>query len=129
MCILQFLYMCLCNINEVIFTGSTDVLATTMYAKLSTNSKTRWLEENKWALYIIHYIFYKLLPPAYEDIVIDVGMYILRLLWTMLCGLMQSVQRLATGWTVRGSNPGGREVFRTPPDWPWGPPSPLCNGY
>jgi len=23
----------------------------------------------------------------------------------------QSVQRLATGWTVRGSNPGGREIF------------------
>jgi hypothetical protein len=31
--------------------------------------------------------------------------------------------------TVRGSNPGGGEIFRTPPDWPWGPPSLLYNGY
>jgi hypothetical protein len=37
--------------------------------------------------------------------------------------------RLATGWTVRGSNPGGGDVFRTCPDRPWGPPSLLSNGY
>ena len=36
---------------------------------------------------------------------------------------------LATGWTVRGSNPGGDEIFRTCPDRPWGPPSLLYNGY
>ena len=41
----------------------------------------------------------------------------------------QSVQRLATGWTVRESNPGGGEIFRTCPDRPWGPPSILYNGY
>ena len=41
----------------------------------------------------------------------------------------QSVQRLATGWTVRGSNRGGVEIFRTCPDRPWGPPSLLYNGY
>jgi hypothetical protein len=41
----------------------------------------------------------------------------------------QSGQRLATGWTVRGSNPGGGEIFRTCPDRPWGPPTPLYNGY
>ena len=41
----------------------------------------------------------------------------------------QSVQRLATGWTVRGSNPDGGEIFRTCPDRPWGPPSLLYNGY
>jgi hypothetical protein len=23
----------------------------------------------------------------------------------------------------------GGEIFRTPPDWPWGPPSLLYNGY
>ena len=34
-----------------------------------------------------------------------------------------------TGWTVRGSNPGGGEIFRTCPDLPWGPPSLLYNGY
>jgi len=44
-------------------------------------------------------------------------------------GTAQSVQRLATGWTVRGSNPGGGEIFRTRPDRLWGPPSLLYNGY
>jgi hypothetical protein len=41
----------------------------------------------------------------------------------------QSVQRLATGWTVRGSNPGEGEIFLTCTDRPWGPPSLLYNGY
>ena len=35
----------------------------------------------------------------------------------------QSVQRLATGWSVRGSNPGGSETFRTRPHPPCDPPS------
>jgi hypothetical protein len=33
-------------------------------------------------------------------------------------------QRPATGWTVRGSNPGEGEIFRTHPDRPWGPTQP-----
>ena len=33
------------------------------------------------------------------------------------------------GWTVRGSNPGGGEIFHTCPDRPWGPSSLLYNGY
>jgi hypothetical protein len=37
--------------------------------------------------------------------------------------------RKYTGWTVRGSNPGGGEIFRTRSEWPWGPPSLLYNGY
>ena len=41
----------------------------------------------------------------------------------------QSVQRLATGWTARGSNPGSGEIFHTCPDRPWGPPSQVYNGY
>ena len=41
----------------------------------------------------------------------------------------QSVQRLPTGWTVRGSNPGGDEIFRACPDRSWGPSSLLYNGY
>ena len=41
----------------------------------------------------------------------------------------QSVQRLATGWTVCGSNPGGGEIFHTCPHRPWGPSSLLYNGY
>jgi hypothetical protein len=30
---------------------------------------------------------------------------------------------------VRGSNPGGGEIFRSRPHRPWGPPSLLYNGY
>jgi hypothetical protein len=41
----------------------------------------------------------------------------------------QSVWRLATGWTVRGSTSCGGEIFRTCPDRPWGPPSLMYNGY
>jgi hypothetical protein len=37
-------------------------------------------------------------------------------------GRAQSVQRLPTGWINRGSNPS--EIFRTPPDRPWGPSRP-----
>jgi len=44
-------------------------------------------------------------------------------------GIAQSVQRLATGWTVRRSNPGGGEVFHNRPDRPWGSPNLLYNGY
>ena len=44
-------------------------------------------------------------------------------------GVAQSVKRLATGWAVRGSNPGEGEFFRTGPDRSWGPPSFLCNGH
>ena len=32
-------------------------------------------------------------------------------------------------WTVRGSNPGGGEIFLTSPYRPWGPPSLLYNEY
>jgi hypothetical protein len=32
----------------------------------------------------------------------------------------QSVWRLGTDWTVRGSNPGGGEIFHTCPDRSWG---------
>jgi hypothetical protein len=39
------------------------------------------------------------------------------------------VQRLATGWKVSASNPGGGEIFHTRPDWVWGPPSLLYNEY
>jgi len=44
-------------------------------------------------------------------------------------GISQSVWRLTTGWTFRGFNPGGGEIFRTHPDRPWGPPSLLYNRY
>jgi hypothetical protein len=43
-------------------------------------------------------------------------------------GIAQSVYRLATGWTVQGSNSGAGEIFRTRPDQRWGPPSLIYNG-
>jgi len=48
---------------------------------------------------------------------------------TFVGRIAQSVYRLATGWTVRGSNTGGGEIFRSCPDRPWGSPSLLYNGY
>jgi len=36
------------------------------------------------------------------------------LLWA---GIAKLVERLATGWTLRSSNPGGSDIFRTRPDW------------
>jgi len=43
--------------------------------------------------------------------------------------LCSSLSRLATGWTVRGSNFGGGEIFRICPDRPWDPPSLWYKGY
>ena len=40
-----------------------------------------------------------------------------------------SVQRLATGWTVLGSNSGRCEIFCISPDRPWVPPSLLYSWY
>ena len=37
--------------------------------------------------------------------------------------------RLATAWTVRGSNPDGGEIFPFCPVRPWGPTSLPYNGY
>jgi hypothetical protein len=37
--------------------------------------------------------------------------------------------RLATGWTVRGSNPRGDEILHTRPNRLWGPPSLQNSGY
>jgi len=34
-----------------------------------------------------------------------------------------------TEWTVQESNPGGGEIFRICPDWPWGLPSLVYNAY
>ena len=43
--------------------------------------------------------------------------------------IAQSVWRLHAVWTVRGSSPGGSEIFRTPLDRPWVLPSLLYKGY
>jgi hypothetical protein len=54
--------------------------------------------------------------------------------WFLSCywawaGMAQSILLYATSLTVRRSNPGGDEIFRTRPDRPEGPPSLLHNGY
>jgi hypothetical protein len=49
--------------------------------------------------------------------------------WEIWTGIAQSVWRLATGWTVRGSNPGGGRDFPHCPDRPWGPRSLPYNWY
>jgi hypothetical protein len=60
-----------------------------------------------------------LTDPTLQDSDIFNGVLIFR-----GAGIAQSLKRLATGWTVRGSNPGwGGEIFRTRPARPWGPPS------
>ena len=46
----------------------------------------------------------------------------------MWAGIAHLVKRLATGWTVRGSNPSVGEIFRTSPDRPLVPPSLLYSG-
>jgi hypothetical protein len=47
----------------------------------------------------------------------------------MWAGIAYWVERLATGWTVRGSNLGGGGTFRTRLDRLWCPSSLLYNRY
>ena len=56
-------------------------------------------------------------------------MYYIILMATSGPGSSVGITTELTAWTVRGSNPGGGDIFRTCPDWPWGPPSLLYNGY
>jgi hypothetical protein len=42
---------------------------------------------------------------------------------------MLGLEWLATGWMVRGLNPGGDKIFRTLPDRPSVPPSLLYKGH
>jgi len=62
-----------------------------------------------------------------------VTIYNLRLLLLMLAvflGILSiSSHYLATGRTIRGSNPGGGEISRICPGRPWGPHSLLYKGY
>ena len=61
-------------------------------------------------------------------IIIIIIIIITIILWAGIA-VCQSVWRLATACTVRGSNPGGEEIFRIRPDRPWGPPSLLYDVY
>jgi hypothetical protein len=53
----------------------------------------------------------------------------LNFLQLVLYNLSSWMEILSTTSKVRGSNPGGGEIFSTRPDRPWGPPSLLYNGY
>jgi hypothetical protein len=48
-------------------------------------------------------------------------------LWTLY--ILKSYEYKNYLSQVRGSHPGGGEIFRTCPDGIWGPPSLLYNGY
>ena len=50
-----------------------------------------------------------------------------RTLRSVAAGIVYSVSRITTYWAVRGSNPGGGEVFRAVLDLPRGSPSPLYS--
>jgi hypothetical protein len=64
--------------------------------------------------------------PLYHFIYIFYTPIQMTVLWA---GIAQSVYRLATGWTVRGSNSSVGKIFHTRPDRRWGPPCLLYNGY
>ena len=57
--------------------------------------------------------------------------YILLLLFSIMLHVMLFLLLLLIVllWSVRGSNPGGLKIFRTPSYRPWGPPTLLYNGY
>jgi hypothetical protein len=48
------------------------------------------------------------------------------LLWYYI--MWRPIYRLATGWKVRGCNPGGGEIFRTRPVWSWTHPASCTKG-
>ena len=47
----------------------------------------------------------------------------------LYCGVINKIVVRHYYILVRESNLGGCEIFRTCPDWPWGLPSLLHNGY
>ena len=58
-----------------------------------------------------------------------IAYFYVRIFQSIWTGIAQSVWRIATAWTVRGSNSDGSEIFCTRPDRPCIPPSPLWSGY
>ena len=50
----------------------------------------------------------------------------IQLIIPAVCGQIYYETQLSI---FRESNPGGGEIFRTCPEWPWGPPSLLYNVY
>ena len=73
--------------------------------------------------------FWDMTPCTGERILRSLNLHTLLLVLPILHMNITNLYRLATGWTVRGSNPGGGEIFLTCPYRPWGSPSLLHNGY
>jgi len=77
-----------------------------------------------WVIFLAKSLF-----PSQERLFCGFGQLFKPIYLSDMCRVTQSVWWQATGWKVRGSNPGGGEIFRTCPDRPWGPASLLYNGY
>jgi hypothetical protein len=71
-------------------------------------------------LYYTVFTYVKYAATLYNEMPLNVGDVCQKHIYLCYC---------ATGWTVRGSNPGRGQIFRTCPDRPWGPLSLLYNGY
>jgi len=63
--------------------------------------------------------------PTLSDVCHVMGLHI----YLLVAVMMYSVGRLATGWTVGGSNSGGERGSTCHPDRPQKPPSLYFNGY
>ena len=76
----------------------------------------------------------ELYKPTYEHAFRNLETFQMKRLFyqqqqSIWAGIAQSVERLAGGWTFRGSKAGGVEIFRTRPYRPWSPHSLLYSGY
>ena len=72
-----------------------------------------WISDTDFCFYKINIVL-KQVSCQRVGLLISLIRVVIR--WTVIA---PSVQRLAMGWTVRGSNPGGGKIFRICSDWPW----------
>jgi hypothetical protein len=113
------LRMCTCKDNLSFVLKSTDVTWFSLYIP-----KLRFVTPQNFTLFM--FIVVRISNLVYVKIW---WRFYVKLIQKWLGPVAQSISRLATGWTVRGSNPGGGEIFRTCPHRLWVPPSLLYNGY
>jgi hypothetical protein len=99
----------------------------TMHTWMFERPTARCKKPHLWAARHEHTRSFEVPRCGYWHVVvcasISCSSFLLSSVWTEWVVIVQSVQRLATGWTVRRSNPGGGEIFRIRPDRPWGWPS------
>jgi hypothetical protein len=135
-------------LSELKFVSAREELAVGFWCKTCTESRNQTLTPttSRTSQLLLYFtrdhdnIVFPFLPPnlaVFDMILQGLESILEHKTWSVIVQkqtsfvgrVAQSVWRLATGWTVRGSNPGGGEIFRTCPDRPWGPPSLLYNGY